>query len=464
MVNKGTGREEPSGPDPRSRGAGSTGHREQPAKARTGRHPHGRCKKPAPRWQDFVRDDPGYRQWHDKKWPVPPAWWGEEHDPAWPVPSWPRSRKYWGERQPSGGYLFIRFAIVFGVFIALACAILFMLGAAVFLLFTGARPSFGSVLEDLHPLRFMAYLGGAVLLLLLALRRVGHLASRRFTNPLSETMKAAGALAEGDLSARVPVQGSPEFRHLALSFNQMAQALEAADRQRRELLADVAHELRTPLTVLQGNLEGLRDGVYLATPEQIDLMLDEAQKLSRLVDDLRLLTLADAGQLPLDLQELEVHQLLADVRDAFAPQAAEAGVTLRVEAPEQALQPLHADPQRLGQVLGNLMTNALRHTPSGGRVTLGAAPVGDGEGPEGVEIWVADSGEGVPPDDLPRIFDRFWRADRARSHEEAAGSGLGLAIARSLVQLHGGRIWAESEGVPGKGTTVFFVLPLSAGS
>lgn len=451
IVSRETRREEPSGPDPRGRGEG-------PARARTGRFPRGRCKGPAPPWlRDFARDDPAYRQWREGQWP------GGEHDPAWTGPPWPRSGRYWGGRQPSGGYLFVRFAIVFGLFIALACAILFVLGAAALLLAPSGWPRPGSVIEDLHPLRFLAYLGGAVLLLLLALRRVAHLASRRFTNPLSETMKAAGALAEGDLSARVPVQGSPEFRHLALSFNRMAEALETADRQRRELLADVAHELRTPLAVIQGNLEGLRDGVYTATPEQVDLLLDETQKLGRLVDDLRLLTLADAGQLPLDMEVLDVHQLLADVRDAFALQAAEAGVTLRVEAPGQALRPLHADPQRLGQVLGNLVANALRHTPSGGRVTLGAAPAGDGEEPDGIEIWVADTGTGVPPEDLPRIFDRFWRADRARSHEEGAGSGLGLAIARSLVQLHGGRIWAESEGVPGKGTTVFLVLPLPPG-
>jgi len=391
-MSKGTGTEDPSGPVRRGRCGGGTGRQEGPTRTKPGRH----------------------RQWHHERWPAAPAWWHEEHRPTWPGPPWPRSKRYWGGRQPRGSYLFFRFAAVFGLFVVLACTILLMLGAAAFLYFPTPLPAPSSLLEDLHPLRFLAYLGGAVLLLFLALRRVGHLASRQFTDPLSETMKAAGAVAEGDFSARVPVQGSPEFRHLALSFNQMAQSLEAADRQRRELLADVAHELRTPLTVIQGNLEGLRDGVYQATPEQIDLVLDETQKLSRLVDDLRLLTLADAGQLPLDLQDLEVHQLLADLRDAFAPQAAEAGVTLQVEAPHQTLHPLHADPQRLGQVLGNLLINALRHTPPGGQVTLGAAPVGAEGQPEGVEIWVADTGEGVLPEDLPRIFDRFWRGDRAR--------------------------------------------------
>lgn len=367
-------------------------------------------------------------------------------------------------RQPSGGRLFFRFAVVFGLLVVLACGVLFVVGAGALLFFPSLVRPPGTLLESWHPLRFFAYLGGLALLLLVALRRVSDLASHRLIDPLRETMKAASSLAEGDLSARVPVQGSPEFRHLARSFNKMAQSLETSDRQRRELLADVAHELRTPLTVIQGNLEGLRDGVYPAGPEQIDLLLDETQKLSRLVEDLRLLTLADAGQLPLDLQKLDVQQLLADLRDAFAPQAAEAGVTLQVEALPQTLHPLHADPQRLGQVLGNLMTNALRHTPPGGRVSLGAAPLGAEGKPEAIEIWVADTGEGVPPEDLPRIFDRFWRGDRARARSAGAGSGLGLAIARSLVKLHGGRIWAESEGVPGKGTTVFVVLPLSAGT
>jgi two-component system OmpR family sensor kinase/two-component system sensor histidine kinase BaeS len=269
-------------------------------------------------------------------------------------------------------------------------------------------------------------------------------------------MKAADALAEGDLSARVPIQGSGDFRHFARSFNRMAEALETADRQRRELLADVAHELRTPLTVIQGNLEGLRDGVYEATAEYMDLVLDETQKLGRLVDDLRLLTLAEAGQLPLDFQVLDALQLLADVRDAFACQASDAHIAIEVQT-RGSLPPFLADPQRIGQVLGNLVTNALRHTTAGGRVTLGAEPIPDGSG---IRLWVADTGEGIPPEDLPRIFDRFWRGDQARSRETGAGSGLGLAIAKGLVEAHGGRIWAESDGVPGRGTTISCLLPL----
>jgi two-component system OmpR family sensor kinase/two-component system sensor histidine kinase BaeS len=274
-------------------------------------------------------------------------------------------------------------------------------------------------------------------------------------------MKAADALAEGDLAARAPVEGSGEFRDFARSFNRMAEALETANRHRRELLADVAHELRTPLTIIQGNLEGLRDGVYEATPEHLDLVLDETQKFGRLVDDLRLLTLAEAGQLPLDAQALDVPQLLADVRDAFDCQANEAGITLALETAEK-LPPLYADPQRLGQVLGNLVNNALRHTPPGGEIILGAAAVSPGAAaPTGILLWVADNGEGITPEDLPRVFDRFWRGDPARSHEQGAGSGLGLAIAKGLVEAHGGRIWAESQ--VGEGTTVSCLFPVLPG-
>ena len=394
------------------------------------------------------------RRWHHR----PPAWWDEEHwpqgQPPWSAPSWPRSKRMWGPWKHSGSSLFFRFAAVLGLLLVLGCGILSVIGAAALLFFPKHLP------PELPSGRFLLLLAGAGFLLLLALRRVGSFTSHRFTLPLTAVMQAADRLAEGDLQARVEVEGTPELQHLADSFNHMAAALEAADLQRRELLADVAHELRTPLTIIQGNLEGLRDGVYRPTPEHLDLVLDEAQKLGRLVDDLRLLTLAEAGQLPLDLQELDVAQLLADVRDAFAARAGEAGIALQIEAGDD-LPPLTGDPQRLGQVLGNLMANALRHTPAGGRVTLGAeALVADGV-PPAVRLWVADSGRGIAAEDLPRVFDRFWRGDPARSHEAGAGMGLGLAIARGLVEAHGGRIWAESDGVPGRGTTVSFVLPCS---
>ncbi|MGD8905119.1 MAG: histidine kinase dimerization/phospho-acceptor domain-containing protein, partial [Anaerolineae bacterium] len=290
-------------------------------------------------------------------------WLAQEHGPV--APYWRRSSRHRRDWH-SGGALFWRFAVIFGLFVLLGCGALAALGAIVALFFF-QRGSTPMPLPEpgWSPLHWIAGFLGVATVLALALRWVGTRAARRITSPLSKVMTATDALAEGDLAARVPVAGSGEFRDFALSFNHMAQALETADRHRRELLADVAHELRTPLTIIQGNLEGLRDGVYEPTQEQLDLVLDETQKLSRLVDDLRLLTLAEAGQLPLDAQPLDVPQLLADVCDAWEPQASEKGIALVLDAAEQT-PPLNADPQRLGQVLGNLVANALRHTPSGG--------------------------------------------------------------------------------------------------
>jgi signal transduction histidine kinase len=397
-----------------------------------------------------------------------PPWRGREQWEDWrswehgQPPALVKHRKAREWRHSDRG-LFFRFALIFGLFVLLGCGALAALGAVVMLFFQQQSipvptPGHGPRWEAL---RWVLGFLGIAFLLALALRRVGTIAARRITSPLSETMKAADAMAEGDLSARVPEEGNGEFRHFARSFNRMAEALETADRQRRELLADVAHELRTPLTIIQGNLEGLRDGVYEASPEHLELVLDETRSLGRLVDDLRLLTLAEAGQLPLDLQVLDVAQLLADVRDAFACQASEAGIALTMEVAEP-LPPLIGDPQRLGQVLGNLVTNALRHTPSGGGITLGAALASGQEGQSRLRLWIADTGEGIPSEDLPRICDRFWRGDPSRSHEAGAGSGLGLAIARSLVEAHGGRIWAKSQ--LGEGTTVYCLFPLPHGT
>jgi signal transduction histidine kinase len=269
-------------------------------------------------------------------------------------------------------------------------------------------------------------------------------------------MAAADGVAEGDLSVRVPVpaHGFREFRRLAESFNRMAVELERADQRRRNLTADVAHELRTPLHIIQGNLEGILDDVYEPTAEHIGATLDETRALARLVDDLRTLSLAEAGQLPLVWEPVDVIELLADVSTSFSGQAEAAGIDLRVETKgDPTTMTIAADVGRLDQVLGNLMGNALRHTPSGGVITLRAEPV-----PDGVRIIVHDTGEGIPAGDLPYIFDRFWRGDRSRSRASGAGSGLGLAIARQLVQAHGGCISVESE--PGQGTMFTIKLPV----
>ena len=403
------------------------------------------------RWH---RHRPPWR--HEEQWE---EWLAQRHGP--PGPSWQRHRQ--DRKEWHSGGLFWRFLFVFGLVVVLGCGALAALAAVLAVFFYqrfNVPPAVPTSPPDLSwsPLRWIVAFLGIAFVLVLALRFVGRRAARRITSPLSELMNAADALAEGDLKARAPVEGSGEFRDLARSFNRMAEALETANRHRRELLADVAHELRTPLTIIQGNLEGLRDGVYEATPEHLDLVLDETEKFGRLVEDLRLLTLAEAGQLPLDAQTLGVPQLLDDVRDAFDCQAGEAGIALVLDV-EDGLPPLYADPQRLGQVLGNLVANALRHTPPGGEVILGAAPMPlDAVKPKGILLSVADNGEGIAAQDLPRIFDRFWRGDPARSHEQGVGSGLGLAIAKGLVEANGGRIWAESQ--VGEGTTVFCLFPV----
>ncbi|MEA3339518.1 MAG: ATP-binding protein, partial [Chloroflexota bacterium] len=282
---------------------------------------------------------------------------------------------------------------------------------------------------------------------------VGLVLSRGMSRPLVSLTDAARAVAAGDLSARVPVRYRGEVRELAVAFNQMTEDLARADELRRNMTADVAHELRTPLSVIRGKLEGVLDGVYPATSEHLEPVLEEAELLTHLVEDLRLLALAEAGQLTLEKRPLDVGDLLRDAQVNFGPQADDRGVTLALDLPPELPQAM-ADWRRIAQVLGNLLTNALRHTPEGGCVTMSAAVssplVGDI-----VEVTVADTGAGISPDDLPNVFERFWRGEKSRSRA-GGGSGLGLAIARQLVEAHGGTIGVES--APGEGARFWFTL------
>lgn len=297
--------------------------------------------------------------------------------------------------------------------------------------------------------------------------------SGRISRPLRQLTGAARALAAGDLSVRVRPAAVREVGELAGAFNGMADSLLRADQQRRQLTADVAHELRTPLSIIKGRLEGIQDGVYEPSPGQIGGLLDEVSLLERLIEDLRVLALADAGQLPLYPEPVEPESLLYSAQRSFSHTAADRGVALEVYAAE-GLPEISVDTQRIAQVLGNLVGNALRFTPAGGVILLSATldhpqhPQGQGEqgdgrsvirpnNGQGVCFAVKDTGAGIAPEDLPHVFDRFYRADRARTRS-SGGAGLGLAIARRIVEAHGGRIWAESE--PGQGTTVLFTVPI----
>lgn len=268
--------------------------------------------------------------------------------------------------------------------------------------------------------------------------------------PIRALTQGARRLAGGDLSFRVSPSGPPEVAELARTFNRMAQALEEAERQRRSLMADVAHELRTPLTNLQGYLEALQDGVLEPTPETLSTLRGQVLQLARLVEDLRLLARAEAGSLHLERVPTSPLEVLQRAVSAHRARASARGVSLELRAPED-LPPVPMDPQRIGQVLGNLLENALRHTPEGGRVVV-AAERADGF----LRVVVEDTGPGIPPEHLPHLFERFYRVDPSRSRE-TGGAGLGLAIARSLVNAHGGSIWAENR--PEGGARFVFTLP-----
>jgi signal transduction histidine kinase len=300
------------------------------------------------------------------------------------------------------------------------------------------------VLEGRHGAARVVSAAIGLALLLLAFAIVGR-AVRRMARPVGDVMEAADRVAGGDLAARVEPRGYGAARQLGSSFNEMASRLEANEQQRRNLLADVTHELRTPLSVIRGNVEGMLDGLYQRDDDHLAPVLEETKVMARLLDDLRTLSTAEAGALQLHREPTDVSALVADVVEAFAPRAAEAGVALTEAV--ATLPELDVDPVRVRQVLENLVTNALRHTPRGGSIAIEVGPDG-----QTAAFSVADTGPGIAPDELRQVFDRF--AKSADSH----GSGLGLAIAKSLVEAHGGEIHAASE--VGHGTTIRFALPM----
>jgi signal transduction histidine kinase len=312
----------------------------------------------------------------------------------------------------------------------------------------GNPPPLGQ-LENQYILRTNQALLYAALGAALVALGLGTILARSLTHPLRDLTAAIHGMAKGALKQHVPVRSKDELGELAAAFNQMSADLDRLNLARRQMTADIAHDLRSPLTVIGGYVESMREGVLKPTPERLDTIHAEVQHLQRLVEDLRTLSQADAGILTLNRVSLKPLDLLERMAKSYEHQASQVKVALEVQAPGD-LPEVELDPDRMTQVFGNLISNALRYTPEGGRIRLAAEREEDR-----LVFSVQDTGQGIPAEALPHIFDRFYRADPARS--QGSESGLGLAIARSIVEAHGGSIAAESE--EGEGTKMRISFP-----
>ena len=286
--------------------------------------------------------------------------------------------------------------------------------------------------------------GAAVAILL------GLFLTRQFTKPIRALKRGAARIAGGDLAYRVEVKSKDEFGELATSFNSMAATLDSSEQSRRRLFADIAHELRTPLSVIGGTVDAMLDGVYEPNPDNLTSIKEETEVLTRLVAELRDLTLAESGHLKLEVEPTNLAELVQRRVSQAEVIAQGKNISLKTDITE-GLPEIEADGRRIEQVVANLLDNALNHTPQGGTVTIAVSP-----DKNGILVSVSDTGEGIPPEHLPYIFERFYRVDDARSRK-TGGAGLGLAIAKQMVELHGGRIWVESEA--GKGSKFSFAMP-----
>lgn len=360
-----------------------------------------------------------------------PPWWPENEE--WPPKRWQMRRGPFFRRM---GCFFILFS--FFACIGVMALLRFLLDP--FVEFHGVPP--------LDRPDFILPFGFAGFLILIATVFFSVRNLRRMSMPLDELLEASSRVADGDFSVRVEERGPFEVRALLREFNSMAEKLELNDKQRRNMLADISHELRSPITIMQGNLEGMIDGVYSADVERLKSLYDETQVLSRLVDDLRTLALAESGSLRLKRAPTDVGLLIREVVSGFESQAKEKNIKFDVQV--ENLNALDVDPLRIREAISNVVANAVRYTPNGGEIQVGAA---ESTLPEGrsVTIFVKDSGDGIQTADLSRIFDRFYKSS------DSGGMGLGLSIAKYLVEAHGGRIWAESEA--GRGATISFTLP-----
>ena len=355
---------------------------------------------------------------------------------GWSSASWDSNAEWWSQRegteawQKFGRRMALRLMVGFLVFFGFLVALGAFIASAVLGSTSGSR----WVLVVLAPLV-------AALVVVLIVRYV-----RRTWLPVRDLMAAADSLADGDYTARVDAHGSATVRPVARSFNTMAGRLEQADQQRRQLLADLGHELRTPLTVVRGEIEAMLDGVHDPDQTHLELLLEEVTVMERLIEDLRTLGLAEAGALALHPEPTDVAQLVADVADAHRRPATAAGIDVDVSL-GQGLDDVVLDPIRIREVVANLVVNAVRAMPDGGRLAVKVA-----RHESTLAIEVTDTGVGISPEDLARVFDRF------RKGSTSTGSGLGLTISRDLVEAHGGTIAMSS--TPGRGTTVIVTLPL----
>ena len=366
------------------------------------------------RWRGFDYD----------QWPFTmrrPAWW-PQGEPFPPVRRWRR-------RGPAP---FIRF---------IGCFVL-----TVFLLSLAVGGLIGALIGrgEPHPFFFPFGLIPILIVVLIVVGVAGGL--RRVAQPMDNLIDAARRIESGDYSAQVPEWGSPDLRSVARAFNSMSVRLKAMDEQRRSFLADVTHELRTPLSVIRGQAEAIADGVYPADAAHLAPILDATASLDRLVEDLRTLVLSDAGNLVLHKEATDIGALARDAVESFRSQAELKGVSLSADI-AGSVPTIEVDPARIRQVIGNLLSNAIRHTPAGGSVKVAAASANDQ-----VTINVTDTGEGIPPELLPHIFDRFVKGTNS------SGSGLGLAIARDIIAAHGGALEARNQS--GGGTVLSATLPV----